>query len=152
MAAIIITTGNRTGWETEARLKLIGSNDTTTLPSATLSAFILQAERNLSLKVVAGGSTVAAILAAGGDDKEFLIDAAISLLCSMLCKGLKVIIAKSERAVDFSETRDLDFDKLQTDLMGEVDVALGQVTTYTAPVASRVGVISRSPAMWEDLS
>jgi len=151
--ADIITIGNRSAWKTECRVKLIGKNDANVLPEDTLTALLDRAERLIKKKV----TNWSTILSGGGDDKEYLIDAAISQLCAMLCTPLRNQIPISENygntqtVSDYTVRKDIDWDKLETDLYGEVNMFLSQISAFSATTVTRAGVISRDPAMFEDL-
>lgn len=143
--AEILTTENRTDWKSEVRTKLIGGDDTNILPDATVTLFVSLAERNIKKKC----SIYATILTGGGDDKEFLIDATVSMLCALLVPSVRNLQAISYIMGDLSEKKDLDFDKLEADLYGEVENYLSQISTYIAVDITRTGVVSRSPVMFE---
>ncbi len=149
--ATIITTANRSTYKTEARLKLIGRDDDTVLPDATVNAFIEQVERDISKRLVGGGTTTALVLAAGGDDKENLIDAAISLLCATLVNGLRHVLPKIEKMDVMGKTYDIDWEEKVNSLRGEVDIFLGNIALYTYPTPVRCGVISPENEMWTEL-
>lgn len=142
--ADIITTGNRSGWKTEARVRLLGSDDSATLPDATLSVFLDEVERSIKAKVTDWASLT-------GNDKEYLITAAICLLCSKLAPTMPILVPKIEKATDFSETREIDWKDVEARLISEADVFVSDISTYTPVVVTRAAVISPSTAMWEDL-
>ena len=145
--ADIITTGNRSDWKTQARIKLTGRDDSTLLPDATLTSFVEEAERNIKKKV----TDWATIIATASDNKENLIDAAIAYLCGILVRPLRAVIAKVEKAGDMQDTYDIDFNVLEESLIAQVESYLSNITTYTAQVVTRVGVITNT-AIWESLS
>lgn len=143
MAASILTTANRSAWKTQARIKLVGEDSATLLPDTTVEAFIDQAERYIKTKL-----TDYATLA--GDDKENLIDAVLCYLCAMLVPAVRNIMAKTEKVGETSITRDLDFDKLESDLYAESDVYCQSVSTYSYTPTCGVDVISPTEPMFED--
>jgi hypothetical protein len=140
MAAVIITTGNRSTWKTQSRIKLTGRDDATLLPDTTLEAFVDEAEREIKDKLAAGGISNYATLT--GDDKERMIDAAIACNCSKLVRPLRAVMAKIEKTKDMQDTYDIDFDAMQADLTAQVEMYLSEITTYsTSMVVTRAGVI-----------
>jgi len=138
---------------TQARIKLLGKNDTTLIPETTLTAMLPIAERQIKKKVI----NWATILSGGGDDKEFLIDATISQLCAMLCKPMRNVIpiqetyGNTQTVSDYTIRKDIDWGRLEADLYSEVDMLLSNISTFEMSTITRVGVISRDPAIFEDL-
>ncbi len=150
--ANILTDVNRATWKTQARIKLTGKDDSALLPDATLNAFVDQAERAVKAKFADQSVTWAAVLAAGGDGKENLIDATLSQLCGILVTPIRNMIAKSEKFADMAETKDIDWAKMENDYLAEVESFLGSITGYTAGVPLRASLVSPETAMWEDLT
>lgn len=145
--ADIIKTGNRANWISQGRIKLIGEDSANILPDTFFNTWVETADR-LMKKRVTNWSTV---LSGGGDDKEFLIDAAICYLCGMLVTPLRNLVATDEKIGDLAVKKSLDFEKLEADLYGEVDALLSYISTYTATTVSRCGVISQ-PTTFESLN
>lgn len=150
----ILTTLNRSTWKTEVRIKLIGKDDSTVIPDATLTSLVDMAERLLKKKI----TTWATVLATGGDNKEYLIDAAVSQLCAMLCTPLRnqvpISTTDGDTQIMSSHTTKMsvDWNKLETSLYGEVSAYLSLISTFSSITVTRVGVITRDPAMFEDLN
>jgi hypothetical protein len=147
--ALILTDANRSTWKTEARTKLIGKpDDTRAVPDATLTSLLGETERDIKKRLTDSDLTYSALT---GDDKEYMIDATICLLCAKLVTPLRAQIAKTEKFDIISETKDLNFDKLEADLYASVETFLGEIAGYSATVTTICGVISPSEPMFEDL-
>uniref|UniRef100_A0A6H1ZAL5 Uncharacterized protein n=1 Tax=viral metagenome TaxID=1070528 RepID=A0A6H1ZAL5_9ZZZZ len=138
---------NRTQWHSQARVKLIGKDDPNLISDTTLDYWSDLAERLIKKKI----STWSTILTAGGDNKEFLIDATICQVCAMYVTPLRNIVANDVKIGEIAEKRDIDFDKLEADLYAEVDFFASQITTATVSAIKRVGVISPTETMYESL-
>lgn len=141
--ADILTTANRSTWKTQARIKLVGENSAFLLPDETLEAFIDQAERAIKTKISDWASLTS-------DDKENLIDAAICYLCGILVPAIRNIMAKTEKVGETSITRDLDFNKLESDLYAESHAFCEAISTYSFTPTCGAGVISPTTPMFED--
>ncbi|OPY03574.1 MAG: hypothetical protein A4E60_00239 [Syntrophorhabdus sp. PtaB.Bin047] len=143
MAASILTTANRSNWKTQARIKLVGEDSAVLLPDATVEAFVDQAERAIKGKVTDWASLT-------GDNKENLIDAALSYLCALLVPAIRNIMARTEKVGETSITRDLDFNKLEADLYGESGAFCQAISTYSCMPAHGADVISPTTPMFEE--
>lgn len=135
-------------WYSQARIKLLGKDNSTLIPDVTLDFWVELAERLIKLKV----PTYATIISTGGNNKEFLIDATISQLCAMFVTPLRNIIATEVKVGEISEKKNINFDKLEADLYNEVEFFLSQLTTgYTAITGiTRTGKIENT-AMFDNI-
>jgi len=140
--ADILTTANRSTWKTQARILLLGSDDSATLPDATLTAFIDDVERDIKAKVTDWATLT-------GDDLQYLVSAAICSICANLAPTMPILVPKIEKAVDFSETRDIDWNDVEERLTRTSEAFLINISTYTEAVVVRAAVITPSTAMWE---
>lgn len=143
MAASILTTANRSNWKTQARIKLVGEDSAVLLPDTTVEAFVDQAERAIKGKVTGWASLA-------GDDKENLIDAALSYLCALLVPAVRNVMAKTEKVGETSITRDLDFNKLESDLYGESGAFCQAISIYSYAPAYGADVVSPITPMFEE--
>lgn len=148
--ADILTTSNRSNWETQARIRLIGEDDATLIPTATLGAFVEQAERVIKKRLVDGNTTITAVLA-NANNKEWVIDAALWLLCAMLCDPLSRLIAIKEKTGELSYEYQFDLTKTETACYGSMENCLGEISSYTAPSISYYDVVSPTTTMFESM-
>jgi hypothetical protein len=142
--ADILTTATKATWMTKARVILLGSDDSTTLPEATLNVFVDDVERDLKAKVTDWATLTE-------DNLAHLVSAAVCALCAKLAPSMPILVPKIEKAIDFSETRDMNWQDVEARLLGEADVYLNNISTYTPAVVVRAAVITPSTAMWETL-
>lgn len=154
MAATILTTANRSNWETQARIRLIGADDTYLIPSATLTAFVDEVERVIKKKLVDAGTTSTAILAVAGDDKENLISATLWLLCAKLCDPLARVIATKEKEGELSY--EFKFNPVQTesDCYSDSENCLMEIATYAAQAGTFTRYATTAPTepMFESMT
>jgi hypothetical protein len=146
--ADILTTGNRSNWISQARVKILGTDDSTVIPDTTVTMFVDDIEREMKKRLAAQQITWSTLL---GDDKEWMITATISMLAGELAHRMPALIPKEEKFGDFGQTNVTDWDAVAVELTGEVEGYLANITGYVPAVVSRVGTINQ-PSMWYALN
>jgi hypothetical protein len=136
----------RTEWYSQVRVRLLGSDNTNIISDDTLDYYADLAERLIKTRV----PTWSAIITNGGDNKEYLIDATVSQLGAIFVTPLRNLIPTNKRVADIAVQKKIDFDKMETDLIGEIDMFLNMISTLTPLTVKRVGVITNTP-IYEDL-
>jgi len=130
----------RAEWHSQCRVKLLGEDNSNTIADTTLDFWSDLAERLIKAKA----TDWATLLTAGGNDKEYLIDATISMLCAMYVTPLKNQMATDIKVGEIAVKKELDFDSMELDFYGEVEFLLGKISTYTMTTITRVGKITNT--------
>lgn len=141
---------DRPGWMDSVREKLFGDNDTAILPDTMLERedVVGAAERRVK-KRVANYATLT-----DDDEKEHLKDAAIYIVCAIVCPSVADAFTSEERVGDVVVKRPwMSIPERVKSFEDEAEKLIGSIEGNTTPTATKniASTISKTPSMFEDV-